>query len=435
MSNTEQRNKGGRPKTLGLKYYPLHASIFSSKKMSDAEDILDPTGEAPHKRLLMDKFVTRFYSEIFSRGYFMPWNDEEEAAMCGRIGNGVNRLFLKLYLNAMLASGILNADMYRKYNILTSRGIQQKWLEISKLINRHKPTIEEEYFIPSYKNDFLRDGTRVSSRRNKGNLKNKPDVNSKSTVIHTPESGNNEIPTQETNIPSGNNLGSSNNQPGFPYSTTAINNKDLSSISIIVEEEKKVPQETPVTSGINANNSQFTPDETGSIPNEPKFIPQETKVYSPTNYPKISSATADGRTYPLDVCMFNFLYNKQYETTRHTLMIGLGVKDWTIEHMKDFCEAFNRSKRLEAIYELTYHGKGGWCSNFKNWIPKAAPDYKTIDPNILYTEKEIANGNQRTNTKSHANGNGAPGAAGSKIGGIEGDQINELRRRKGLLGN
>lgn len=435
MSNTEQRNKGGRPKTLGLKYYPLHASIFSSKKMSDAEDILDPTGEAPHKRLLMDKFVTRFFSEIFSRGYFMPWNDEEEAAMCGRIGNGVNRLFLKLYLNAMLASGILNVDMYRKYNILTSRGIQQKWLEISKLINRHKPTIEEEYFIPSDKNDFLRDGTRVSSRINKGKSKNKPDVNSKSTVIHTPESLNNEITPQETAVPSGNNLGSSYNQPGFPYSTTAVNNKDLSSNSIIEEEEKNVPQETPVTSGINANNSKFHQEETGSIPNEPKFIPQETIVYSLTNYPKIPSSTVGSKEYSLEVCMYNYLYNKQYEMTRNQHMINLGTKDWSIEHLEAFCEAFNRSLRTKAIAEYPFHGKGGWCSNFKNWVPIAAPNYKTIDPNILYTEKDIANANQRTNTKPHANGNGAPGATGSKIGGIEGDQINELRRRKGLLGN
>ncbi len=418
-----EKNKGGRPKKTGLSYYPLYSTLFDSKKMRDAEDVIDPSGRNLADRLLMDKFVMRFFSAIFARGYFLPWDEEQESKMCEQIRNGMNPLFLRPFLNAILEAGILNMEMYIKHNILTSRGIQQKWLHISKQIRRDKPKIEEAYFINSDKNEFLRDGTPVSSRRNSGKFQKKPDNNSLSTAINTSDKDNKRFPTEETIDTSGRNHSFPSAITQVSLSTT-INTKSLS--NSILEEERKVPEETIVSSGRNANNSDVIPEEIGNTGNIPKFLPEETIVYSRSNYPKLDGNSKG--VYPIDVCALNFLYNSYYKQTKDEHMKSWGVLFiWDEIHLKKWVDLFTRYKIADGSLESPMNGTNGYLRHLRQWLPRHK-NYKEVNPELLYTENDIKDGNKRNNTQPNAAGDGKDRP--ERIGSVKTDSIERVLESK-----
>ena len=424
-----EHKKGGRPKKLGLDYYPLYATLFDSKKMRLAEDLIDPTGRNNIDRLLMDKFVTRFFSTIFLRGYYMPWNDEEEQEMCKNIGNGMNAKFLRPFLIAMLESGILSKDLYQRHHILTSRGIQQKWLKISKLIRRDKPTIEEQYFIQSDKNEFLRDGKPVSSRRNHNNLQKKPSNNTKSTAINNQNIDNKQVISEQTPVSSVGNPNSLLEETGVSLSTTTTNSILGDTGNVVVDQ--KVREETLVSSVSNANNSQFVTENTNNggskVPKEGEFLTEEIGDTSRRN-PMIPSGSRE--VYPLEVCSWNYLYNNAYQKAREQHQINWGTL-WDHDTLERWVSAFNRFCIAEGYSERQFNGTDGWLKHLRFWVPKTG-DYKTLNPDDLLTDKDLKNnGNQQQRGKHNGphNGQQQPGAA-ERIGGVKADQAANLLSRK-----
>lgn len=425
---------GGRPNRTGLDYYPLYSSLFNSKKMQQAEDLVDPSGMDMLKRLLVDKMVTRFYSSIFTKGYYLLWNEEEEKNMCSKIGNGMNPIWLKPYLDAMLTVGFLNADLYKKYGILTSRGIQQKWLKISKLIRRSKPTIEEIYFINSPKNEFHRDGKVVSSRRNNNKFTNKPESAALPTEINTSNNDNQRFTTEAIPVVSRSNTDTLPNQGGVSYSTT-INKSNTDNVLLdntIVVVVGNLPEETIESSRRKANNSQFGTEQTNIDDNnttkEGVFIREETNVYSVTNY-QIEIPGNSQDSYPIEQCLWNYLNNKAYKRASEQHMINWGVM-WTTDELRRWGEAFNRSNVSDGITERPFNGNSGWLRHIKNWVPTTG-NYKEINPDVLYTVNDLKNGDKQSQPGQlpAANSRGKQSKQ-SKVGGVQADSVANLLTAK-----
>lgn len=412
---------------MALLYFPLYHDLFDHKKLKKAENLVDPTGKNNLDRLLVDKMLLRFFSAIFKCGYFMPWNEEVEAEMCKSIGNGMNELWLAPYLKAFLDSNLLSRKMFDEHKILTSRGIQEKWLTISKMIRRDHPVIEEIYYIP----ELVPEETIVSSRRNHSKHGNKPDINSNSQgnsqKLDTQPAGdhvNNGFPPEETQVPSRSNTGTFPNQGGVSPSTTTIQESIDNTIIVV---EGNVPEETIVNSGSNANNSTFGTEETGKFPKKPEFVPEETTDTTRRNPIRIEASST--QLYTIDDCLWNYFHNRAFERTREQHLINWGV-GWSLEVHQQWAAAFNRSKLSDGILECAFNGTNGWLRNIKNWVMKIN-NYKQVDPNTLFTVNDINYGNkqQGSQSKPHSPRTGSRGS-NSKIGGVSSESVEQLFNRK-----
>jgi len=121
-----------RPIKEGLDYFPLDVDLDDKIYMVECE--LGLTGFA----LLIKLFI-----KIYRNGYYINWN-EKIAKMFARQNNTeidvVNRL-----LDVCINEEIISKTLYEKYNILTSRGIQKRYLEAVK--RRKEINLIKDYML------------------------------------------------------------------------------------------------------------------------------------------------------------------------------------------------------------------------------------------------------------------------------------------------
>lgn len=155
---SDKKRNGGRHKKSGLNYFPLFGELFTGDKMRECERCLDPTGRNLTERLILGRIIVQVYSIILSKGYYLDWNKEEEQRICTAIGNGINPESLKPYMDAMRCANFLNDSLFSQYKILTSRGLQQRWMMVINLTGRQKQIIDHRFYLESDKNKFMADG-------------------------------------------------------------------------------------------------------------------------------------------------------------------------------------------------------------------------------------------------------------------------------------
>ncbi|MBA7498269.1 hypothetical protein ES704_01004 [subsurface metagenome] len=119
-----------RPIKEGLDYFPLDVDLDDKIYMVECE--LGLTGFA----LLIKLFV-----KIYKNGYYVNWN-EKIAKMFAR-QNNIEIDVVNKFLDVCINEKIINKDLYEKYNILTSRGIQKRYLEAAK--RRKEIVLIKEY--------------------------------------------------------------------------------------------------------------------------------------------------------------------------------------------------------------------------------------------------------------------------------------------------
>lgn len=108
-----------RPIKQGLDYFPLDTSLDSKIDLFEAEHGL--VGFA---------FLIKLFQKIYNNGYFYEWNEDEQLLFSKRINVDINQV--NVYINSALKRKIFNQEMFEKYHILTSRGIQKRFLEACK---------------------------------------------------------------------------------------------------------------------------------------------------------------------------------------------------------------------------------------------------------------------------------------------------------------
>lgn len=192
------KNKGGRPKKTGMDYFPYYHDLLSNDKIKKAKEIVDTTGIDIQSRMNVKLVVVSLISHIFKTGYYIEFN---ETSICNAVEDGISYKFIKPLISAIFDAGILNKSMFEKYNILTSRGIQQKWMKISKSVNRNTPEIQKIHYIKSDKNIYHPDGSLTELGKKSGKIKKdkviKPEVLKNKPII--PVFDNEEIDHAEGN--------------------------------------------------------------------------------------------------------------------------------------------------------------------------------------------------------------------------------------------
>lgn len=78
-----------------------------------------------------------------SEGYYCKWSDEVELLFSRKIGEGRN--FVSEILSAALKRGLFDNALFERYSILTSKGIQKRYFEITS--RRVNAEVEKQYLL------------------------------------------------------------------------------------------------------------------------------------------------------------------------------------------------------------------------------------------------------------------------------------------------
>lgn len=103
-----------RPTKQGLDYFALDVN------MNDEVEII----EAEHG-LVGFSILIKLFQKIYSEGYFYQWEDREKILFSNRVS--VDRNLLTSIVDSCIEWGIFDKNLYTKYNILTSRRIQNHY--------------------------------------------------------------------------------------------------------------------------------------------------------------------------------------------------------------------------------------------------------------------------------------------------------------------
>ncbi len=123
-----------RPTKTGLDYFPLDVHLDDKVELLEAEHGLE--GFA---------IIIKLYQKIYANGYFIEWNEDT----CMLFSRGVNATITLVndVVNTGLRRGLFDKKLYEKYGILTSKGIQDRFLTVCKGARRKNVAFVNEYLL------------------------------------------------------------------------------------------------------------------------------------------------------------------------------------------------------------------------------------------------------------------------------------------------
>lgn len=156
-----------RPAKTNLDYFPLDCNLDQKFQLLEAEHGIIGFG-----------IVIRLFQTIYGEeGYYMKWDKDSlilfasKITMDGDINYKAN--LVSSVVDTALNRGIFSKEMYDKYKILTSKGIQERYAEALK--RRQKIFLENAYLLlksPKNEVNVAETGINVNS-----NATNKSKVN------------------------------------------------------------------------------------------------------------------------------------------------------------------------------------------------------------------------------------------------------------------
>lgn len=123
-----------RPQKEGLDYFPLDVDIDQDDKVALVEAQHGVTGFAVVVKLLM---------KIYKNSYFYSWTEKEQLLFSRSINVDINAL--QEVVNDCIKWDLFSKKMYDDHRILTSKGIQLRYLEA--VSRRQEVKISKEYLM------------------------------------------------------------------------------------------------------------------------------------------------------------------------------------------------------------------------------------------------------------------------------------------------
>lgn len=123
-----------KPQKAGIEYFPLDVENDDKLDLIEAEFGL--TGFA---------VIVKLYQRIYKLGYYCEWNDEVALLFGKRLGTGGKAV--SEIVSAAIRRKLFDEEIYRKYGVLTSRGIQKRYFEI--VARRKNVEVEQRYLLLS----------------------------------------------------------------------------------------------------------------------------------------------------------------------------------------------------------------------------------------------------------------------------------------------
>ncbi len=119
----------------GISYFPIMCQLDDKFELVEAEFGLK--GFA-----VVVKLLQRIYGE---NGYYCDWTKEVELLFARKLGLSIGDNSVSEIVKSAIKRGIFNQEIYSNYGVLTSRGIQKRYLEITS--RRKKVELKNEYLL------------------------------------------------------------------------------------------------------------------------------------------------------------------------------------------------------------------------------------------------------------------------------------------------
>lgn len=149
----------GRKFKEGLDYFELDCQMDDKIKLIQAEFGLK--GFA-----VVVKLFQRIYGE---RGYYCEWNEDSILLFTSENGlSSENKFLIQDITEACIRRGLFSEKLYRQYGILTSHGIQERY--INAVSRRESVKMEKAYLLVDVvKNNISVDRNKINVSRNEEN--------------------------------------------------------------------------------------------------------------------------------------------------------------------------------------------------------------------------------------------------------------------------
>jgi len=123
-----------RPVKTGLDYFPIDVDMDTDDKTELIEAKYGIEGFGVLIKLLM---------RIYRNGYYYEWGENEQLLFSKRVGVPINRV--NEIINDAVGWELFDKNMLKKYKILTSRGIQKRYLKA--VSRRQQVEIIKQYLL------------------------------------------------------------------------------------------------------------------------------------------------------------------------------------------------------------------------------------------------------------------------------------------------
>ena len=120
----------------GIDYFPFDIDFFHDEKIEFVAAKYGITGELITIKLLC---------KIYRSGYYLKWGDDECLLFSKKVGENISAELVKNVIDELLKRNFFNQIIYKKYSILTSTGIQKRFLEAAK--RRKEVYFYKEYYL------------------------------------------------------------------------------------------------------------------------------------------------------------------------------------------------------------------------------------------------------------------------------------------------
>lgn len=120
----------------GLEYFPFDIDFFQDEKIQFVSARFGMKGEAITIRLLC---------KIYRNGYYIDWNEDTELLFAKSVGDGCQHSCVRDVVHELLKRGFFDKSIFERFAVLTSRGIQRRFLEASE--RRKRVEINKDFLL------------------------------------------------------------------------------------------------------------------------------------------------------------------------------------------------------------------------------------------------------------------------------------------------
>lgn len=157
-----------RPNKAGLDYFPLDVNVDDKIELIEAKHGLVGFG-----------IVIKLFQQIYKNGYFMEITEDRLLLLKKNLG--VSLEMLNSVIKDSLKWNLFNEGIFEKYGVLTSCGIQNRYIEATK--RRKEVSFIKEYLLVDNVKDKYLNRVNVSIERVNVNINPKKDDSSTQSKV------------------------------------------------------------------------------------------------------------------------------------------------------------------------------------------------------------------------------------------------------------
>jgi len=123
-----------RNQKKSLSYFPFDVDFFSDDKIQLVSARFGIKGE-----IVAIKLLCKIYS---TNGYYYQWGEDEALLFAKGVGDGCQHSLVNDIVHELVKRGFFDRSIFDRFKILTSNGIQQRYLTICKQLKREVEIID-----------------------------------------------------------------------------------------------------------------------------------------------------------------------------------------------------------------------------------------------------------------------------------------------------